>query len=139
MRPRLFQACGSQIHRNAAHGKGQATALRRCPHPIPRFLHRRVGQSHDIKAGKSLRNVAFRRDGAALNPGDAQRPDAANHVSVPLFSFVFHHTPFYRKRQSFFGFLVCRMYSFAKSFLWKSMNFLYECRLMALQTARKVV
>ncbi len=73
----IFLACGRQVHRNAAHGKGQSAALRRCPHPVPRFLHRRVGQSHDIKAGKSLRNVALRRDGAALYSGDTQRSDAA--------------------------------------------------------------
>ena len=135
MRSRLFLACGRQVHRNAAHGKGQSAALRRCPHPVPRFLHRRVRQSHDIKAGKSLRNVAFRRDGAALYPGDTQRSDAADHVSVPLFSLVFHHTPFFGKRQSLFGFPGRGLYSFAISFPWKSVNFLYECRLMALQIA----
>ena len=93
-----------QIHSNAADRKGQTAALCRSPHPFPGFLHRRIGQTNDIKSGKSVGNEALRRDAAALDSGDSQCPNAANHTLTPSF-FVYTiilHVP--KKHNLFFCF-----------------------------------
>ena len=67
-----------QIHSDAADRKGQTAALCRSPNPFPGLLHRRIGQTHDIKTGQAVGNITFCHHAGAPDAGNAQRSDAAN-------------------------------------------------------------
>ena len=81
----FFQIGRSKIHRNSASGKGQAGILRRGTDTLPCLLHSCIGQTHDIKAGQAVGNIAFSGHAGSTDTGNAQGTDAANHRKI-LFS-----------------------------------------------------
>ena len=133
---RLFQACGSKIHRNAADRKPKPGTLRRGTDPVPGLLYRRVRKSHDIEGGKSVCNKAFRRDDTALDAAAAQGFHTANHVLSPFsFPHIILHSP--EKDNLFFP--LAEIHSLTRVFLFISMKFYKTPREMTLQTVSKVV
>ena len=85
----LVRRC--QIYRDPAYRKGKARRLGRCPDTLPGLLNRGIGKSHNVKAGKSVGNIALCSDWAAADSGDSQGFYAANQVDPPpshTFSFL---------------------------------------------------
>ena len=80
----LFHVGGGKIYGDMAGREGQTRIFGRCPDALSGFFYHGIWQTHDLKARQAVGNITFRRHTAALDAGNAQCANAADHFYRPF-------------------------------------------------------
>ena len=75
----LLEIRRGEVDGDAPAREAEAAVLQRRAHTLPGLLHRRVRQAHDLEHRHAVGQVDLRRDGEAIDAGQAAAGDAGEH------------------------------------------------------------
>ena len=84
----LFEIGRGKVDGDPTGGKMQTGILSRRPNTLPGFLHRCIGQTHDIEARQAVGNITFSHNTTAPDAADAQGMYTADQQNRPFSHFL---------------------------------------------------